>query len=140
MVFYSSYQSVNNYTLSQFLHAVYTDRLLHNVINKSGDLAASLRLAALIEFPYQNYFILMIEYGIIILLFIRTGMWNQIFLGSYMSLFVAIPFAYFFTESEGFAGSRKVNLLNIQLVSVTPSCCSRRPYVAFLNLPSQLLN
>ena len=44
-------------------------------------------------------------------------MWNQIFLGSYMSLFVAIPFAYFFTESEGFAGSRKVNLLNIQLVS-----------------------
>ena len=25
-----------------------------------------------------------------------------------MSLFVAIPFAYFFTESEGFAGSRKV--------------------------------
>ena len=30
-----------------------------------------------------------------------------------MSLFVAIPFAYFFTESEGFAGSRKVNLLNI---------------------------
>lgn len=39
---------------------------------------------------------------------ILTGMWNQIFLGSYMSLFVAIPFAYFFTESEGFAGSRKV--------------------------------
>lgn len=35
------------------------------------------------------------------------GIWNQIFLGSYMSLFVAIPFAYFFTESEGFAGSRK---------------------------------
>lgn len=26
-----------------------------------------------------------------------------------MSLFVAIPFAYFFMESEGFAGSRKVN-------------------------------
>ena len=40
---------------------------------------------------------------------IYTGMWNQIFLGSYMSLFVAIPFAYFFMESEGFAGSRKVN-------------------------------
>ena len=41
--------------------------------------------------------------------FFLTGMWNQIFLGSYMSLFVAIPFAYFFTESEGFAGSRKVS-------------------------------
>lgn len=38
-------------------------------------------------------------------------MWNQIFLGSYMSLFVAIPFAYFFTESEGFAGSRKVTFI-----------------------------
>ena len=37
-----------------------------------------------------------------------SGMWNQIFLGSYISLFVAMPFAYFFTESEGFAGSRKV--------------------------------
>ena len=28
-----------------------------------------------------------------------------------MSLFVAIPFAYFFTESEGFAGSRKVTFI-----------------------------
>lgn len=64
-------------------------------------------------------------------------MWNQIFLGSYMSLFVAIPFAYFFTESEGFAGSRKVNLLNIQLVSVNPSCCFRWPYLS--NIPQSTL-
>ncbi|XP_046846049.1 limb region 1 protein homolog [Xenia sp. Carnegie-2017] len=35
------------------------------------------------------------------------GFWNLIFLGSYLSLFVAIPFAYFFIESEGFAGSKK---------------------------------
>lgn len=35
------------------------------------------------------------------------GLWNLIFLGSYLSLFVAIPFAYFFIESEGFAGSKK---------------------------------
>ena len=70
-------------------------------------------------------------------MFYYTGMWNQIFLGSYMSLFVAIPFAYFFTESEGFAGSRKVNLLNIQLVSVTPSCCFRRPYLS--NIPQSTL-
>ena len=68
-------------------------------------------------------------------------MWNQIFLGSYMSLFVAIPFAYFFTESEGFAGSRKVNLLNIQLVSVPlPAASDGLIYLTFLNLPSQLLN
>ncbi|XP_028405757.1 limb region 1 protein homolog isoform X2 [Dendronephthya gigantea] len=35
------------------------------------------------------------------------GFWNFVFLGSYLSLFVAIPFAYFFIESEGFAGSKK---------------------------------
>ena len=47
-------------------------------------------------------------YLLVVFIFCLIGMWNQIFLGSYMSLFVAIPFAYFFTESEGFAGSRKV--------------------------------
>ncbi|KAL9967979.1 hypothetical protein ACROYT_G026301 [Oculina patagonica] len=46
------------------------------------------------------------------------GMWNQIFLGSYMSLFVAIPFAYFFTESEGFAGSRKGIMARVYETSV----------------------
>jgi len=35
------------------------------------------------------------------------GLWNQIFLGTYTALFLAMPFAYFFTESEGLAGSRK---------------------------------
>eukprot|EP00794_Sanderia_malayensis_P002987 gene2987-3444_t len=35
------------------------------------------------------------------------GLWNQIFLGTYLSLFLAMPFAYFFTESVGFAGSAK---------------------------------
>ncbi|RMX41752.1 hypothetical protein pdam_00005592 [Pocillopora damicornis] len=46
------------------------------------------------------------------------GMWNQIFLGSYMSLFVAIPFAYFFMESEGFAGSRKGIMARVYETSV----------------------
>lgn len=46
------------------------------------------------------------------------GMWNQIFLGSYMSLFVAIPFAYFFTEAEGFAGSRKGIMARVYETSV----------------------
>ncbi|XP_072019983.1 protein LMBR1L-like [Amphiura filiformis] len=35
------------------------------------------------------------------------GLWNQIFLFSNLSLFVLMPFAYFLTESEGFAGSKK---------------------------------
>ncbi|XP_031551768.1 limb region 1 protein homolog [Actinia tenebrosa] len=46
------------------------------------------------------------------------GMWNQIFLGSYISLFVAMPFAYFFTESEGFAGSRKGIMAKVYETSV----------------------
>lgn len=35
------------------------------------------------------------------------GLWNIIFLLSNLSLFVGLPFAYLFTESEGFPGSRK---------------------------------
>lgn len=36
------------------------------------------------------------------------GLWNLVFLFSNMSLVFLMPFAYFFTESEGFAGSKKV--------------------------------
>ncbi|XP_040834551.1 protein LMBR1L isoform X4 [Ochotona curzoniae] len=36
-----------------------------------------------------------------------TGLWNLVFLFSNLSLIFLMPFAYFFTESEGFAGSRK---------------------------------
>ncbi|XP_032222375.1 limb region 1 protein homolog [Nematostella vectensis] len=46
------------------------------------------------------------------------GMWNQIFLGSYISLFVSMPFAYFITESEGFAGSRKGIMARVYETSV----------------------
>ncbi|KAG9509613.1 Limb region 1 protein-like protein, partial [Fragariocoptes setiger] len=35
------------------------------------------------------------------------GLWNYVFLFSNMSLFVILPFAYFFTESEGFSGSQR---------------------------------
>ena len=34
-------------------------------------------------------------------------LWNNVFLFSNISLFILLPFAYFFTESEGFSGSRK---------------------------------
>uniref|UniRef100_A0AAY4CZ83 Protein LMBR1L n=1 Tax=Denticeps clupeoides TaxID=299321 RepID=A0AAY4CZ83_9TELE len=36
------------------------------------------------------------------------GLWNMVFLFSNLSLVFLLPFAYFFTESEGFAGSKKV--------------------------------
>jgi len=35
------------------------------------------------------------------------GLWNHVFLFSNLSLFVLLPFAYLFTESEGFSGCRK---------------------------------
>lgn len=35
------------------------------------------------------------------------GLWNKIFLFSNLSFFVLMPFAYLFTESEGFAGWKK---------------------------------
>lgn len=35
------------------------------------------------------------------------GLWNQVFLGCNLSLFLLLPFAYFFVESEGMAGWRK---------------------------------
>lgn len=35
------------------------------------------------------------------------GLWNHIFLFSNLSLFILLPFAYLFIESEGFAGSQK---------------------------------
>lgn len=35
------------------------------------------------------------------------GLWNEIFLFSNVSIFILLPFAYLFTESEGLPGSRK---------------------------------
>ncbi|MGH0179447.1 UNVERIFIED_CONTAM: hypothetical protein FKN15_001748 [Acipenser sinensis] len=37
----------------------------------------------------------------------QPGLWNLVFLFSNLSLVFLMPFAYFFTESEGFAGSKK---------------------------------
>ncbi|KAK6182150.1 hypothetical protein SNE40_009897 [Patella caerulea] len=36
-----------------------------------------------------------------------NGLWNQVFLFSNSALFILMPFAYFFTEAEGFSGSKK---------------------------------
>lgn len=39
---------------------------------------------------------------------LSLGLWNLMSLFSNLCLFVLMPFAYFFLESEGFAGSKKV--------------------------------
>ncbi|XP_029060291.1 protein LMBR1L isoform X2 [Monodon monoceros] len=49
----------------------------------------------------RNYYIQWLNGSLI------HGLWNLIFLFSNLSLIFLMPFAYFFTESEGFAGSRK---------------------------------
>ncbi|XP_065790572.1 protein LMBR1L [Muntiacus reevesi] len=49
----------------------------------------------------RNYYIQWLNGSLI------HGLWNLVFLFSNLSLIFLMPFAYFFTESEGFAGSRK---------------------------------
>ncbi|XP_069896467.1 protein LMBR1L isoform X4 [Dipodomys merriami] len=49
----------------------------------------------------RNYYIQWLNGSLI------HGLWNLVFLFSNISLIFLMPFAYFFTESEGFAGSRK---------------------------------
>jgi hypothetical protein len=48
-----------------------------------------------------------------VILFI--GLWNLASLFSNLCLFVLMPFAFFFLESEGFAGLKKVSKLNFEL-------------------------
>ncbi|XP_072910983.1 limb region 1 protein homolog isoform X1 [Hemitrygon akajei] len=54
----------------------------------------------LLSFP-QMYYIQWLNGSLI------HGLWNLVSLFSNLSLFVLMPFAYFFLESEGFAGSKK---------------------------------
>ena len=39
-----------------------------------------------------------------------VGLWNSIFLWSNISLILLMPFAYFFIESQGLPGARKVTV------------------------------
>lgn len=54
----------------------------------------------LLYYP-QNYYMQWLNDSLI------HGLWNYVFLFSNISLFVLLPFAYFFTESEGFTGSSR---------------------------------
>ncbi|XP_062235294.1 limb region 1 protein homolog [Platichthys flesus] len=54
----------------------------------------------LLSFP-KNYYIEWLNGSLI------HGLWNLVSLFSNLCLFVLMPFAYFFLESEGFAGSKK---------------------------------
>nr|CAD7266967.1 unnamed protein product [Timema shepardi] len=47
-----------------------------------------------------------------------AGLWNHVFLFSNLSLFVLLPFAYFFTESEGFTGYRKCLMARVYETTV----------------------
>uniref|UniRef100_A0A8C3KRH5 Limb development membrane protein 1 like n=1 Tax=Calidris pygmaea TaxID=425635 RepID=A0A8C3KRH5_9CHAR len=65
----------------------------------------------LLSFP-QNYYIQWLNGSLI------HGLWNLVFLFSNLSLIFLMPFAYFFTESEGFAGSKKGIMARVYETSV----------------------
>ncbi|XP_064330378.1 protein LMBR1L isoform X2 [Phalacrocorax carbo] len=65
----------------------------------------------LLSFP-QNYYIQWLNGSLV------HGLWNLVFLFSNLSLVFLMPFAYFFTESEGFAGSKKGIMARVYETSV----------------------
>ncbi|XP_069509934.1 protein LMBR1L [Ambystoma mexicanum] len=65
----------------------------------------------LLFFP-QNYYIQWLNVSLI------HGLWNLIFLFSNLSLVFLMPFAYLFTEAEGFAGSKKGIMARVYETSV----------------------
>ncbi|XP_074710048.1 protein LMBR1L isoform X2 [Strix uralensis] len=65
----------------------------------------------LLSFPH-NYYIQWLNGSLV------HGLWNLIFLFSNLSLVFLMPFAYFFTESEGFAGSKKGIMARVYETSV----------------------
>ncbi len=56
----------------------------------------------------RHLFSLQWKFYLSLIIVFVTGLWNQIFLCSNLALFILIPFAYLFTESEGFPGSKRV--------------------------------
>ena len=62
-----------------------------------------------------------------------AGLWNMIFLCSNLSLFVGLPFAYLFTESEGFPGSKKVSSKMKRQSQLSPVVDSVRKLFFFSN-------
>ena len=59
------------------------------------------------QLTHTRYVVEIILLSLCIICFLVAGLWNYIFLFSNLSLFVLLPFAYLFTESEGFFGHRK---------------------------------
>lgn len=54
----------------------------------------------LLHYP-TSYYVKWLNHSLV------QGLWNLVFLFSNVSLFILLPFAYLFTESEGFPGYRK---------------------------------
>lgn len=97
------------------------DWSLGGVGNKAGNYADSDSLGLIshvthIQWPLSDQ---------LCFLFLALGLWNLVFLFSNLSLIFLMPFAYFFTESEGFAGSRKVSAGNISQVRSEAELYSR---------------
>ena len=63
------------------------------------------------------------------------GLWNLIFLFANISLFILLPFAYLFIESEGFSGHKKVciiisytyHMIGLKIWMLKNACCYAGP-------------
>ncbi|XP_033927259.1 protein LMBR1L isoform X8 [Melopsittacus undulatus] len=93
----------------------------------------------LLSFP-RNYYIQWLNGSLV------HGLWNLVFLFSNLSLVFLMPFAYFFTESEGFAGSKKLledldeqlSCTRLEEAAVSRRICSGKAS-CWLNLNVELL-
>lgn len=91
----------------------YEDALVYRIANWmcTFSLAISMGSASLLPFSVvtneililypDNYYTKWLNEDLV------QRLWNNVFLFSNVSLFILLPFAYFFTESEGFSGSRR---------------------------------
>ena len=62
--------------------------------------------------------------------FLWIGLWNSIFLWSNISLILLMPFAYFFIESQGLPGAKKVSIFC--LVFIAELLCYRQIIISVL--------
>lgn len=113
ILYFSSYVIISRYKKKSLEESDYEDDLVYRVAIWLCCFTMTVSIGAVLLLPFSifsneilisypdSYYVKWLNDSLI------HGLWNQIFLGTYMAMFVAMPFAYFFTESEGFSGSTK---------------------------------
>lgn len=112
-IYFSSYLIITRYKRKSLAESDYEDDLVYRVAVWLCCFTMTISIGAVLLLPFSifsneilirypgSYYIRWLNESLI------DCLWNQIFLGTYIAMFLAMPFAYFLTESEGFSGSRK---------------------------------